>query len=225
MIVVTQIKAARALLGWTQSDLAKHSGLSLPAINNIERNLVSPRKETLQAIEEALTLAGVDFIEQSGVQLRPLELDVKIIEGPNWLGEYDKVIISELNGPDDEIIQLSCDEQLWMVYGSTTNHLYFEHREKVHFKERIIIPKSQKFVTNLRRVYRCHNDKLFGETNWQVFGPYVSQIIWSQQCVLLTRCTVLANAQRALFEGLWAEAQPLTDTQWNKLTKWTQPKD
>lgn len=223
MIVVTQIKAARALLGWTQNDLAKHASLSLPSINNIERNLVSPRYETLKAIEQALIEGGVDFIDQSGVQLRPSELNIEIIEGPNWLGEYDKYIISEMKSAESEIVQFSCDEQNWMIYGSTTNHLYFEHREKTSFRERIIIPKSQKFVTNLRSVYRCYDDELFGEINWQVFGPYFSQIIWSQQKIILIRNTRLADAQRAIFNKLWSDASPLTDAQWEKFKKWTQP--
>lgn len=223
MIVVTQIKAARALLGWTQNDLAREAGLSLPAINNIERNLASPRKETLQAIENALVLGGVDFIAQSGVQLRPLELSIQTIEGPDWLNKYDEIIISEMKGPDDEIVQFSCDEQQWMVHGSTTNHHYFIHRDKVQFKERIVVPKSQSFVTNLRSVYRCHHDDLFGQTNWQVFGPYVSHIVWMQQKIVLIRSTALAETQRAMFEELWKGAKPFTDAQWKSLKRWESP--
>ncbi|MBP9868706.1 MAG: helix-turn-helix transcriptional regulator, partial [Alphaproteobacteria bacterium] len=48
MIVLTQIKAARALLGWTQENLAKVAKLSLPAVNNLERGLTTPRRETLE---------------------------------------------------------------------------------------------------------------------------------------------------------------------------------
>jgi transcriptional regulator with XRE-family HTH domain len=52
MISIQQIKAARALLEWRQEDLAKKSGLSLAAINKLERGLVSPRQFTLNILQQ-----------------------------------------------------------------------------------------------------------------------------------------------------------------------------
>ncbi|MCB9965157.1 MAG: helix-turn-helix transcriptional regulator [Rhodospirillales bacterium] len=223
MITLIQIKAARALLSWTQENLAQAARLSLPAINNLERGLTTPRRETLISIENALTQAGIDFIDQRGVKLRPPELETQIIEGPDWLKKYDDIIISHMNGPDDEICQFSCDERLWMTYGGTTNHHYIVHRNRVHFKERILVPQNQSFVTNLQSVYRYHNDQLFKDVSWQVFGPYVSQIVWRRQQIILTRSVALAEAQLAIFNELWGSAKNFTDAQWNKLEKWKSP--
>lgn len=225
MITLTQIKAARALLNWTQENLARAASLSLPAINNLERGLTTPRRETLLSIEKALVDAGIDFIDRSGVKLRPPELETQIIEGSDWLKKYDDIIISHMNKPDDEICQFSCNERLWMTYGGATNHHYIVHRNKVHFKERILIPQRQDFVTNLRSVYRYHNDELFKQVSWQVFGAYVAQIIWMKQQILLTRSPVLADAQRAIFNELWFSAKKFTDAQWKKLEKWKAPAD
>ena len=36
MITIRQIKAARALLAWSQADLAKHSGVSEPTVARLE---------------------------------------------------------------------------------------------------------------------------------------------------------------------------------------------
>ena len=36
MVSIRQIKAARALLGWSQQDLASHSGISYPTIARLE---------------------------------------------------------------------------------------------------------------------------------------------------------------------------------------------
>lgn len=220
MITITQIKAARALLGWTQSDLAKAAGLSLPAINNIERSLVSPRKETLCAIETALFNGGVSFIDQSGVQLQPPQLDTRIIEGPEWLKDYDEFLFSNLHSSEDLLDLFSCDEEQWIIHGSTTNSRYYEHKEKIRFKERIIIPKKQHFVTNSRSVYRYYNDSAFGETSWQIFGSYVAHIIWLKQQVLLIRSPAIVQTQRALFNELWENSKPASDAQWKKMKKW-----
>ncbi len=72
MIKGNQIRAARALLGWKQSDLAQASGLSLTALNNIERGAADPRVSTLGAIQAALEAAGVEFTDGDapGVRMR-----------------------------------------------------------------------------------------------------------------------------------------------------------
>lgn len=66
MISAKQIRAARALIGWTQADLAKAAGLSIAALNNLEREVTDPRGSTLNAIETALREGGVEIISDRG---------------------------------------------------------------------------------------------------------------------------------------------------------------
>ncbi|GMV63251.1 MAG: hypothetical protein AMXMBFR74_24190 [Parvibaculum sp.] len=68
MLTAEQIKAARALLSWGQSDLAEASGLSLPTIKRVEaaRGTIRSTPATIAAIRKALEAAGIDFI-QNGV--------------------------------------------------------------------------------------------------------------------------------------------------------------
>ena len=63
MINAAQIRAARALLGWKQTDLAKAADLSEMSIKNIERGVTDPRRSTLEAIQTALESAGVLFLD------------------------------------------------------------------------------------------------------------------------------------------------------------------
>eukprot|EP01037_Dinobryon_pediforme_P031638 gene31638-36231_t len=65
MISARQIRAARALLGWSQQDLADKAIVSLNAVVRIETGKVDPRLSTLTAIEAALTKGGVEFIQAS----------------------------------------------------------------------------------------------------------------------------------------------------------------
>ena len=60
-----QIRAARALVGWSAADLAEKSGVSYPTIQRIDatRGPVSGRYETIEAIRRALEAAGVQFLE------------------------------------------------------------------------------------------------------------------------------------------------------------------
>jgi transcriptional regulator with XRE-family HTH domain len=63
MITAGQIRAARALIGWKQAELAVASGISEISIKNIERGASDPRSSTLAAIQSAFQKAGVVFLE------------------------------------------------------------------------------------------------------------------------------------------------------------------
>jgi transcriptional regulator with XRE-family HTH domain len=69
-ISIRQIKAARSLLGWSQDDLAEHSGVSKPTIGRLEsidsNEPIGGRPETGEALVAALEKAGVEFIPENG---------------------------------------------------------------------------------------------------------------------------------------------------------------
>jgi transcriptional regulator with XRE-family HTH domain len=63
MLTPDQIRAARALLGWKQSDLASASGVSTVAVKNIEAGRSDARGSTLAKLEKAFNEAGVILLE------------------------------------------------------------------------------------------------------------------------------------------------------------------
>ena len=76
MVTTRQIKAARALLGWSQADLAEKSGVSEPTVARLESmdGELGGRRVTAEKIRVAIVRAGVEFIDEdgggSGVRLR-----------------------------------------------------------------------------------------------------------------------------------------------------------
>ena len=46
MLIVSIIRAARGVLGWTQPDLAERSGVSLVALARLESGAASPRRRS-----------------------------------------------------------------------------------------------------------------------------------------------------------------------------------
>ena len=74
MITAKQSRAARALLNWSQADLARASGLGWATVARLERSAHNTREEKAQAIQTALEAAGIEFIERDdgavGVLLR-----------------------------------------------------------------------------------------------------------------------------------------------------------
>ncbi|PSJ57150.1 transcriptional regulator [Mesorhizobium soli] len=67
-ITTRQVKAARALLGWSQTDLAIHSKVSEPTIARLEAvdGPLRGRAETSSKILKALVEAGIEFIPENG---------------------------------------------------------------------------------------------------------------------------------------------------------------
>jgi transcriptional regulator with XRE-family HTH domain len=61
-----QCRAARALLGWTQPDLAKRSGVSANTISGFEKGATAPIPANLAALVRAFQAAGVDLIHENG---------------------------------------------------------------------------------------------------------------------------------------------------------------
>jgi len=62
MIDGRQIRAARAMLGWSREDLLKASGISMSALLRMEGALADSRSSTLNKVAKALTLAGIEFV-------------------------------------------------------------------------------------------------------------------------------------------------------------------
>lgn len=62
MVTARQIRAARALLGWSQQTLADEAIVALNAVTRLERSEVDPRVSTIVAVEKAIRKAGIEFI-------------------------------------------------------------------------------------------------------------------------------------------------------------------
>jgi transcriptional regulator with XRE-family HTH domain len=68
VITTRQVKAARALLGWSQADLARRSGISDPTIARLEsaEGELGGREDTADKIRKAIESAGIEFIDENG---------------------------------------------------------------------------------------------------------------------------------------------------------------
>ena len=80
MIISEQLRAARGLVGWSQSALAKASGLALSTIKRMEgdRGPLRSSAENVLKVQQALENVGVAFIDAGnelgpGVRLRKPE--------------------------------------------------------------------------------------------------------------------------------------------------------
>ena len=67
MVTPRQIRAARALLGWTQQTLADKALVSINTVRAVEANRTYPalKPDTFSAVQKALEKGGIVFIPNS----------------------------------------------------------------------------------------------------------------------------------------------------------------
>ena len=67
MFSPSQIRAARALVGWSQTEVATAAGLSIPTVKRAEADGgIRVSEDAVVAITSALKKAGVEFIAENG---------------------------------------------------------------------------------------------------------------------------------------------------------------
>ncbi|MEQ8652509.1 MAG: helix-turn-helix domain-containing protein [Kiloniellales bacterium] len=66
MISPAQSRAARALIEWSQQDLAIKAGVGLSTVRDFEKGRRTPIRQNLEAIQRALEAAGVEFLDPNG---------------------------------------------------------------------------------------------------------------------------------------------------------------
>jgi transcriptional regulator with XRE-family HTH domain len=67
----SQIRAARALLGWSQSKLARAAGVGLATLQRIEQNegVVKGNFSTILKIQSVLEQAGIQFTDDEAGEI------------------------------------------------------------------------------------------------------------------------------------------------------------
>lgn len=66
LLLPAQVRAARALLDWSQDDLARRAGVGLSTVKDMEIGKRDPSSDSVAAIRRALEVEGVRFLPSNG---------------------------------------------------------------------------------------------------------------------------------------------------------------
>jgi transcriptional regulator with XRE-family HTH domain len=129
MISAAQIRAARALLGWSQNYLADAANLSRATIQTIE-NGFSVRTGKIESVRQALRDHGIEFLDGDGVRRQPEGLK-------DFMGTYscdrffDDVLKTVKEQGCDLICLIYSQDMLTKVSGMTTRRANLERLDQV----------------------------------------------------------------------------------------------
>lgn len=208
MVSPRQIKAARALLGWTQTDLASAAGVHANAVLRIENETVRPRLETLQRIQAACEAEGLRFRGQRGVEIKEDIFETLRFEGPDFMRRLTDDFLPLMRGPQDEVLNVVTDERLFDEADAAQNARFYRAMAKTGFRERYLTTKRYvRFNNPDKRVYRWLPEKTLGTIAYVVYANRVGFVQWRTHEILLIKNESLAATFRGQFEFLWAAAK------------------
>ncbi len=202
MITTSQIKAARALLDWTQADLAKASGMHLNVINNIERGTTNPRHGTLEKLQTALEAQGIALIASRGVELKKDTVTTIKHEGDAFLRALTDDMLSVI-AAGDEVLSTLSDIRNFSAHDPDTSKDWYTQKEQRGFTERLITRDMPGFYPRHSENYRVVAPDSLGPVDTIIYASSVAHIFWTAQEVLILKNTDLAATQRKIFETLW----------------------
>lgn len=110
-----QIRAARAMLGWSQQELAEAASVSKDTVKNYEVGNNRPNSKTLLSLETALTTAGMEFPRDGGV--RPIRGRIRRIEGTEGFRLLmDMVYKAYADDKNSDVIVTNIREDLFLKW-------------------------------------------------------------------------------------------------------------
>lgn len=204
-----QIRAARALLKWSQNDLSERSGVSVPAIANIEVEKQQPNKATREKIARAFEEAGIEIID-GGIRRR--REHIRIFEGERGFADFMLVVHETAAKTGRKICVANVDENDWLkVLGPDLLTEVIERNNALgKIEARILVEENDwNFIASKYAEYRWIPKEFMGETPFYIFGDNVALIQFAENNfdvrVYVLEQPLFAKSFLKMFDALWSK--------------------
>lgn len=203
MISKEQIKAARAMLDWSQKTLAERcDGVSEPTIKLIESGKVNSTDATLSALKRTFEDAGIEFIQQNGVRIRDDLITVieKMDQADNIYLQLLDDIYYTMKGRYGEILWSFIDESV-----STQDVVDREVMiRRAGNTVRSLVRYGDTHLTYPLDEYRYLPKGFFLNNPCVVYGNKFAILLNNEQKVLIIHDGSVADLKRKEFEIIWS---------------------
>lgn len=207
MPTIEQIRAARALVDWSQGDLAEHAGLSQTGIARIENGTNKPNSGTLAKIAAAFDAADIEFIGETGVKKRTGE--VRTLRGANGFRQLMNDVYEVAKQGDQHICLFNgVPEQFIKLLGQEWYDMHIARMRALEsvFKLRIIVREGEKsFIANTFAEYRWFPENLFNEKTVYAYGNKLAFVNFmdTDVAIYIMGHKDFTDSFRVLFDIAW----------------------
>ena len=205
-ITTGQIRGARGILNWSQSDLSEKTGISTTSIGAIENGNTQPRENTLRIIRECFELNGVEFID-NGVRMKSNQ--VRTYRGQQGFHDFFDYVIKTLQKHGGDVYISNVDEDAFARWGG-------EHT-RPHMR-RLTDAKNVHYKILLKEGDTRYHDSEFCEYKWipksqfipvpfYVFANHLAIILLDPEPdIIVMKNPIIAEAYKRQFFAYWEKA-------------------
>lgn len=204
LITTDQIRAARALKNWSQTDLAERTGLAVPTIANIELGKQDPGKNTVAKIINAFEAAGIEFIGERGVQKK--EQKTQVFRGQQQFKQFYDVIYETLKENNEDVLVGGVDEREFVrSLDEETLIIHVARMKEVNAHYKILVCEDDYFFpVSVYSEYRWMKKEEFSSVPFYVFANKLAIILWlDEPLAFLIDDAAAANVYREKFMAQW----------------------
>lgn len=211
MPTIEQIRAARALIGWSQKDLADHADLSQTGVARIENGTNQPNSSTIAKILEAFDRAGIEFIGENGVKKRSGE--VRILKGANAMSDflddvYNTAIKYGTKSKPTEVFLSNVVHKNWVKWMGNRwkEHTLRMTKSKDVMDVRIIVKEGDcDFPSSDYAKYKWMKSEFFNEKSFYSYHDRLAFLDFKDEEVIVSIITHMdfAKGYRDLFLIAW----------------------
>jgi len=207
-----QIKAARALLDWSQEDLAATTKLSVATIRKIETGSISPRSSTNDQIQSALENAGLEFLHPNGVRQKPEE--ITIYEGHEGTCRFFDDVYAFTSEKGGDIVVVSVNED---QFTEALGDYILVHRPRMtaligRANVKCILTENFMSTPAPYCEYRSISKAYVDSVPFYIFGNNYAVFLFGAKPspkIIIHHSALLADAYRKQFYSMWDKAAPV----------------
>jgi len=208
IITPAQCRAARALLNWSQPELAQRCDIHVQTISNFEKESSTPSKTTLEKIHSIFVKQDIVFSDDDGVRRR--QQMITQYQGTDGFRAFMDDIYETAKKSGGDICLLNANPDLWIKW--LGEHWYFDthvpRMEKLLDKitARITIQtKNYNFIGRKFGEYRWLPDNIWNENSFYSYGNKIGFFKFTENNVeiIVLKEEKFAETFRFLFNLVW----------------------
>jgi len=209
MISPTQMRAARAILDYSQGQVAEQIGIAANTLSKIESGQADPSGSRIQEIQSFYELNGIEFTQNDGVQRKKGE--IKIFKGRDGFLDFYKYVLRIAEQDGGQFLVSNVNEALFDFWLGEELDEYVDRITKVeNLSFKVLIKEGDyNFAASEYAEYKWIPEKSFTNVPFYIFGDHMAMILFNEHkdvSVYLIGEEELTKAQRNIFYSNWKDA-------------------
>ena len=204
-----QCRAARALLDWSQPDLAERCGMHVQTISAFENETGTPTKRTLSRITDTLEAGGIELMSDDGVK-RKRDTITRYSDREGF-EVFMHDVYETIKSEGGEVCVSNVNETLYYDLLGAEFTDFHVARMNALIKERdfnfkIIIKSDDDFTpASGYAEYRSIDKKFFGERCFYAYGEKLALISFSKDThsIVVLNDKEFTDSYRIIFNIMW----------------------